>query len=343
MTPVASDERDAVRIAVLGAGAWGTALACVLSDRYAEVPLWVFEPDLAAEMADSRENRVYLPAIALPPPVRPTADLERALTGRTLVILVTPSHAFRRVLVAARAWLDPAAVVVSATKGIEAERGLTMSGVLREAAPERAERYAVLSGPSFAREVADRRPTAAVVAAPDRRIATAVQAALSGGPLRLYASTDPVGVEVCGAVKNVVAIAAGVVDGLELGTNARAALITRGLAEITRLAVTLGASAATCAGLAGMGDLILTCTGDLSRNRRVGRELARGETLSEILEGSRAVAEGVDTCRAVIRLAAKHAVDMPICRAVASVLFEGQPPRAAVQRLMQRELRFEGE
>jgi glycerol-3-phosphate dehydrogenase (NAD(P)+) len=204
-------------------------------------------------------------------------------------------------------------------------------------------RLAVLSGPSFAREVVNRRPTAVVAAADDPAVARRVQHALSGGPLRVYAGTDPLGVELGGAIKNVIAIAAGIVDGLALGTNARAALVTRGLAEMTRLGVAVGAEARTFAGLAGMGDLILTCTGDLSRNRTLGRKLAEGARPAEVLAGSRTVAEGVNACRSVRRLAERHSVEMPICEAVHRVLFEAQDAREAVEQLMSRDLRFEGE
>ncbi|MFB3820374.1 MAG: NAD(P)H-dependent glycerol-3-phosphate dehydrogenase [Candidatus Methylomirabilales bacterium] len=330
-------------LAVVGAGAWGTALASVLAERYRTVRLWVFEPDLAEQMARTRENAVYLPGVRLPEPVRPTSSLESALAGQRLVILVVPSHVFRGVLRQAREWLAPDALVVSATKGIEVDGLATMSGVMRELLADGPARQAVLSGPSFAREVAERRPTAVVAAAASAEVAVAAQTALSGGPLRIYANTDPVGVELCGAVKNVIAIAAGVVDGLGLGTNARAALVTRGLAEITRLGLALGGKAPTFAGLAGMGDLILTCTGDLSRNRRLGLDLARGGGLEELLGTSRSVAEGVNTCRAILRLAEKHEIEMPICRAVHRVLFEGERPREAVDRLMSRDLRFEAE
>jgi glycerol-3-phosphate dehydrogenase (NAD(P)+) len=329
--------------AVVGAGAWGTALASVLADRYADVSLWVFEPELAEEMTRTRENRVYLPGVPLPDAVRPTADLEAALAGRGLVVLVVPSHVFRGVLGKARPWLRPGVLLVSATKGLELPGLVTMSTVIADVLGGQSARVAVLSGPSFAREVAERRPTAVVAAAFDADIAVDAQAALSGGPLRIYASRDPVGAELCGAVKNVIAIAAGIVDGLGLGTNARAALVTRGLAEITRLGLAMGGAAATFAGLAGMGDLILTCTGDLSRNRRLGLELAAGKSLAELLAGSRSVAEGVNACRAILALAATHGIEMPISRAVHGVLFDGEQPRETVSRLMSRDLRFEGE
>jgi glycerol-3-phosphate dehydrogenase (NAD(P)+) len=331
-------------VAVVGAGAWGTSLAVILAGRYARVDLWAFEADLAAEMQRSRENAAYLPGVHLPPAVQPSASLDSTLGRQPLAIFVVPSHAFRGVLEQARPFLDPAAIAVSATKGIEVQNLSTMSRVMLDVLPPvHHPRLAVLSGPSFAREVVAGNPTAIVAAAKSAEVARTVQQAVSGKTLRIYASTDPLGVELAGAVKNVIAIAAGVVDGLGLGLNARAALITRGLAEIIRLGVAMGAQASTFAGLAGMGDLILTCTGDLSRNRRLGLALARGTPLADHLGASRAVAEGVNTCRSAVALAERHGVAMPICRAVHRVLFEGQEPREAVGQLMTRELRFEGE
>jgi glycerol-3-phosphate dehydrogenase (NAD(P)+) len=331
-------------VAVVGAGAWGTSLASILADRYETVGLWVYEADLAVEMVRTRENALYLPRVRLSERVRPTSSIEEAVHDAGLVLLVVPSHVFRGVAERLRPILAAGSLVVSATKGIEVESLRTMSQIMQAVlAGGRHADIAVMSGPSFAREVAERRPTAVVAAADDPAVARRVQHALSGGPLRVYAGTDRVGVELGGAIKNVVAIAAGVVDGLELGTNARAALITRGLAEMTRLGMAMGAAAGTFAGLAGMGDLILTCTGDLSRNRTFGRKLAAGSRPAELLAGSRTVAEGVNACRSVIRLAERHGIEMPICQAVHRVVFEGQDPRTAVERLMSRELRFEGE
>lgn len=331
-------------VGVIGAGAWGTALAVILAERYSRVLLWVFEAALAAEMERTRENALYLPGVRIPPAVHPTPSLETALAGERLAILVAPSHAFRTVLVQACPHLAPETLIVSATKGIEVQSLHTMSGIMQEVLPSvHHPCLAVLSGPSFAREVVAGRPTAIVAAAEEAEVARAVQRAVSGSALRVYAGTDPLGVELAGAVKNVIAIAAGVVDGLALGPNARAALLTRGLAEITRLGVAMGARATTFAGLAGMGDLILTCTSDLSRNRSLGLALARGTRLADHLASTRAVAEGVNTCRSVVALAERHAVEMPICRAVHRVLFEGQDPSQAVVQLMTRELRFEGE
>jgi glycerol-3-phosphate dehydrogenase (NAD(P)+) len=336
------DALDAV--AVVGAGAWGTGLACVLAERYREVTLWVYEADLAKDMARTRENALYLPGAHLPRTVRPTSSLDEAVRRKDLAIFVVPSHVFRGIVEQATPSLAAGVILVSATKGIEVKSLCTMSQIMREVlAPLHHPHLSVLSGPSFAREVVDRRPTAVVAAADDPAIARRVQHALSGGPLRVYAGTDRLGVELGGAIKNVIAIAAGIVDGLALGTNARAALVTRGLAEMTRLGVAMGAEARTFAGLAGMGDLILTCTGDLSRNRAFGRKLAEGARPADLLAGSRTVAEGVNACRSVRRLSERHAVEMPICDAVHRVLFEDQDPREAVEQLMSRDLRFEGE
>ncbi len=331
-------------LTIIGGGAWGTALAITLADRHPAVRLWVFEADLADQMRQARENGIYLPGVRIPHKVQVTSSLEAALAGASLVILVVPSHVFRSVLISARPHLHPEMVLISATKGIEVQSLSTMSGILEEVLPARPQAaLAVLSGPSFAREVAARQPTAVVAAARDSRVARWVQQALSGETLRVYAGTDPLGVELAGAIKNVIAIAAGVVDGLGLGLNARAGLITRGLAEMTRLGVAMGARPQTFAGLAGLGDLILTCTGDLSRNRSLGVALARGASLERQVSASRSVAEGVNTCRSVVALAERHAVDMPISRAVHRLLFHGQDPREAVVELMARELRFEDE
>ncbi|HSD50203.1 MAG TPA: NAD(P)H-dependent glycerol-3-phosphate dehydrogenase [Candidatus Methylomirabilis sp.] len=331
-------------VAIVGAGAWGTTLAVVLAERYAHVALWVYEGELASDMQRTRENAVYLPGVPIPSAVQPTVSLDAALAGSQLVIFVVPSHGFRDVLEGARHFLDPAAFAVSATKGIEVQSLSTMSQIMLDVLPPvHHSRLAVISGPSFAREVVAGHPTAIVASAKSAEVAQAIQQAVSAKTLRVYASTDPLGVELAGAVKNVIAIAAGVVDGLGLGLNARAALITRGLAEITRLGVAMGAQASTFAGLAGIGDLILTCTGDLSRNRRVGLALAKGTALADHLGASRDVAEGVNTCRCVVALATRHGVEMPICRAVHRVLFDGQDPRGAVGQLMTRELRFEAE
>lgn len=336
--------RQPERVAVVGAGAWGTTLATVLGDRIPRVSLWVYEAELAARMRESRENGVYLPGVRLSDAVEPTASLAEALAGAELVLFVVPSHVFRRVAEAAAPHLPAQVLIASATKGIEVETLSTMSEILLATLPPiHHSRIAVLAGPSFAAEVARRRPTAVVAAARRPEVAEELQRAVSGGPLRVYAGVDPLGVELAGAVKNVIAIAAGIVDGLDLGLNARAALISRGLAEMSRLGVSMGARAATFAGLAGTGDLILTATGDLSRNRRLGIALAGGKGLEELLAASKAVAEGVNSCRSVVRLSDRQGVEMPISRAVHRVLFEGQEPRGTVSQLMNRELRFEEE
>jgi len=328
-------------VAVVGAGAWGTALAVVLAARHPAVPLWVYEEDLARQMERTRENPVYLPGVRLPPAVHPTNALE-ALADRDLLLIVVPSHAFRAVLGRCREFVSPDALVVTATKGLEVGTLKTMSQVAQDVLPSSGHgRIAVLSGPSFAVEVAAGRPTALVGAATDVGIARVVQETVSGANLRVYAGTDPLGAEIGGAVKNVIAIAAGVADGLGLGPNARAALLTRGLAEMMRLGTALGARPRTLAGLAGMGDLILTCTGDLSRNRRLGLALAAGARLEEYLASSRSVAEGVNACRSTLILARAHDIEMPICQAVQQVLFEGQDPRRVVPQLMARDLKFE--
>ena len=327
--------------AVVGAGAWGTALAVVLAGRHPDVPLWVYEADLAGEMERTRENPVYLPGVRLPPAVRPTSSLA-SLTDRDLVLVVVPSHAFRSVLEQCREFLRPDALVVTATKGLEIGTLKTMSQVARDVLPSAGHgRIAVLSGPSFAQEVAAGRPTALVGAATDVGVARIVQQAVSSDSLRVYAGTDPLGAEVGGAVKNVIAIAAGVADGLGLGPNGRAALLTRGLAEMMRLGTALGARPRTLAGLAGMGDLILTSTSDLSRNRRLGLALAAGARLEEYLAGSRSVAEGVNACRSTLKLARLHGIEMPICQAVQQVLFDGEDPRRVVPQLMARDLKLE--
>lgn len=331
-------------VAVLGAGAWGTALAALAADGHAEVRLWARDADLAARIARDRENGPYLPGVPLPSNVRPTGNLAETLPGAGLVILAPPSHGFRQILTAALPSLDPRAILLSGTKGIEVESLLTMSGVMAQSLSRLADqRIAVLSGPSFAREVSQRLPTAVVAAAAEGAVAAAIQEWLSRPSFRVYAATDVLGVELGGAIKNVIAIAAGIVDGLGLGSNARAALITRGLAEMARLGAAMGARRETLAGLAGMGDLFLTCTGDLSRNRGLGVELAKGAPLSEVLRATRTVAEGVNTARAAAALARRHGVEMPICQKVREILFEGKAARDAVLELMGRDLKFEEE
>jgi glycerol-3-phosphate dehydrogenase (NAD(P)+) len=330
-------------IAVLGAGSFGTCLA-VLAAREHEVVLWARDPEIAAAIARDRRNPRYLKDIELPRNVRATHDLGEALHGREIVICAIPSHGVRDVLSAAAKLLEPEAILVSTVKGIEVATGMTMDRVLEEVLGTAfSPRLVFLSGPSFAREVAERKPTAVTLACREEAYAITVQTALSCPWFRCYTHDDVIGVEVGGAIKNVVAIAVGMCDGLGKGLNARAGIMTRGLREITRLGVALGANPLTFLGLSGMGDLILTCTGDLSRNRQVGLELAKGRPLAEIVEGMSQVAEGVRTTHAVCELAQRLGVEMPISLAVRAVLQGAVNPEEAGQMLMMRQLRAESE
>ena len=330
------------RLAIIGGGSWGTALSIALAGRFESVRLWVYEADLAERIAATRENDVFLPGFPLPANVSATSELAAALEDADVVLSVMPSRHVRRVFREMLPHLAPGMCFVSATKGIESGTLLRMSQVVREVAGERfASRVAVLSGPTFAREVARGEPAAVVVASDDRALAESVQRAFSGPAFRLYTNDDPAGVELGAALKNVIAIAAGVCQGLGLGSNTMAALITRGLAEITRLAVAVGSKPLTLAGLAGLGDLVLTCTGELSRNRYVGIELAKGRTLADIVGSMRMVAEGVETTSAAMDLAARHGVEMPITGQVQAVLRDGKPPREALRELMERTLKGE--
>jgi len=331
-----------MKLTILGGGSWGTALAIVLAPRFESVRLWVFEQDLAARMTTTRENDVYLPGLLLPANVEVIHDLAASLADAEIVLGVVPSKFARGLWQQALPYLDPQATFVSATKGIEAGTLMRMSEVMADVIRARFEpKLAVLSGPTFAREIAKGEPAALVVVSFDPAIAVDVQKAFAGPTFRLYANSDPVGVELGGALKNVIAIAAGVVQGLGLGNNTLAALITRGLAEITRLAVAMGGHPKTLAGLAGLGDLVLTCTGDLSRNRRVGVELARGKSLTEITESTPMVAEGVETCGSAVALGAKFGVDLPIMQQMHEVLHLGKDPRDALRYLMERSLKNE--
>jgi len=329
------------RVAVLGGGSWGTALARHAALNGVEVRLWVHSEPLALRISASRENDRYLPGFPLPAGVTVTSSLAEACAGARTLLLAVPSRHCREVLQGARDHIAPGARVISASKGIEQVTLLRVSEVIEGVlGRERISDVAALSGPSFAREVASGRPTA-IVAAGSLRAAEEAQRLVAGRNLRIYTSPDLVGVEVGGALKNVVAIAAGVVAGLELGPNTMAALITRGLAEITRLACSLGAQGATLSGLAGVGDLILTCTGAQSRNFQVGLLLGRGRRLPEILGGMTMVAEGVDTARSVGDLGRRHRVSMPISEQVGRVLFESMPPEEAIRELLDRPQRPE--
>jgi glycerol-3-phosphate dehydrogenase (NAD(P)+) len=327
-----------VTVAVLGAGSWGTALADCLARNGHETTLWAWEQEVAAAVASERRNEAYLPGVELDPSLRATPDKGEALAGAEFVVSVSPSHVVRDVMGSAAEFLAPGAVLVSASKGLELSTGRRMSEVLEEVVGSvAASGCVVLSGPSFAAELARRLPTAVTLASRNEENAVRVQALFQNEHFRLYTQGDVVGTELGGSLKNVIAIAAGISDGLGLGNNARAALLTRSLAELGRLTERLGGDPATLAGLAGVGDLILTCTGDLSRNRRVGLELGAGRSLEEILGGMRSVAEGVRTTRAAVELAATHGVEMPIASAVYSVLYEGTDPRHALASLMARE------
>ncbi|AUX47116.1 glycerol-3-phosphate dehydrogenase [Sorangium cellulosum] len=326
-------------VAVIGAGAWGTALAKLLADKGNPTALWAHRGDLAEQIGRDRQNHRYLPGVELPASLRATGDLEDALRGAELVVVVVPSHALREVIREAGRHIPPDALVCSATKGIENDSLMLMSEVLvDELGPEIEPRLSYLSGPSFAREVAAGQPTTVVVAGRSQRETHEVQRMLATDRFRVYSSDDVVGVEVGGALKNVVAIAAGICDGLGLGHNARAGLITRGLAEIGRMAAAKGANPLTLAGLSGMGDLVLTCTGELSRNRTVGLEMGRGRKLEDILAGLGHVAEGVRTAKSAYDLASKLGVVAPISVEVYRMLYEAKPPPQAVVDLMTRAL-----
>lgn len=329
-------------VAVVGAGSWGTTLANLLAGKGETVRLWSYEEDVTAVIREEGRNAVYLPDIDLADGLMATSDLAEAVDGAGVVVSVSPSQHVRTVMSGAADAIDPDALLVSASKGIETRTLETMAEVLEEALPRlRARRFCFLSGPSFATEVARGYPTAVTVASRDADAALAAQALFQTGYFRVYTSHDVTGVELGGALKNVIALAAGMVAGLGFGHNSMAALITRGLTELTRLALALGASERTLAGLSGMGDLILTCTGDLSRNRSVGYELGKGRKLDDVLSSMRMVAEGVETTRATYDLARREGIEMPIVDQVHAVLFDGRDPREAVRSLMMREPKAE--
>ncbi len=332
----------AEKIGVIGAGAWGTALAMLLADKGHDVTLWMYENDLAEETQRVRENRVYLPGFKLPAPIRVTSSLEAAAAAKTVIVSVAPSHTVRSVAKQFAPFLSPDAIIVSASKGIEIETLMPLSEVFKDVlAKEFHHRLCFLSGPSFAKEVAQKMPTAVAAAAYDRAVARKTQEVFSNASFRVYTNPDVIGVELAGSLKNVVAIAAGVLEGMGYGYNTMAALLTRGLAEMARLGTAMGGLPQTFSGLAGMGDLVLTCTGGLSRNRTLGARLGKGEKLADILGGLRTVAEGVKTARAARDLAAKYQVSMPIVDEVYQLLYEGKDPKQAVRDLMARELKAE--
>ncbi len=333
---------DSIKIAVVGAGSWGTALAYLLADKGHHVELWVYERQVKEQIEKYRENKVFLPGVVLPENLTPVNDIGVAVAGKPVVLIVVPSHVMRDVSSGMAPHISPGCIVVSASKGIENRTHLTMSGVLRETLPTvDQDRLAVLSGPSFAKEVAVKSPTAVTVASRSLDCAKKIQHVFATDYFRVYTNEDMVGVELGGSVKNVIAIAAGIIDGLGLGLNTRAALITRGLTEIRRLGLKLGANPRTFTGLAGVGDLVLTCTGTLSRNHTVGKQLGRGHTLNEILDQMQMVAEGVKTAKSVYNLSRKLAVEMPICHAVYKILYEDLKPAQALFQLMTRNLKSE--
>jgi glycerol-3-phosphate dehydrogenase (NAD(P)+) len=327
-------------VAVIGAGSWGTALAQLLGDKGVSVRLWIREPEVYADLERDRINHTFLPGVRLSSRLSFTREFPEALHEAAVVLMAVPSHVFRSTLKALKPHWPPDGTLLSATKGMEIDSLLTMDGVTREelgaAVP-----YAVLSGPSFAREVAQRQPTAVTLASRWREVARQLQKLFSAPYFRIYTSHDVTGAELGGALKNIFAIGTGILAGMGLGENPRAAVITRGVAEMTRLGTRLGANPMTLTGLAGLGDLVLTCTGAQSRNFQVGVKLGQGETVSQILEGMAMVAEGVKTCRAVYFLAQDLGVDMPIVTAVYKILYEGLAPKEAVKTLMTRELKDE--
>ena len=326
-------------ITVLGAGAWGTTLANLLARKGEAVRIWAYEPDVVESINRTRENPLFLPGVRLDRSLAACADLRDAVASASVVVSAAPSHAVRAVLGGVAGSVAPGTLVVSATKGIETDTLALMSEVAAQCLP--AARFAVLSGPSFAFEVCQDQPTAVVAAAGDSTTAREAQQIFATPTFRVYSGLDVIGVELGGALKNVIAIAAGVLEGLGLGHNPRAALITRGLAEITRLGVAMGADPLTFSGLAGMGDLVLTTTGSLSRNRALGVALARGETLDDHRATHRSVAEGANTALAGAALGSRMGVELPIVEKVCEILFGGKLARDAVTELMSRELKSE--
>ncbi len=328
-----------MRVTVVGAGAWGTALASLLARKGEDVVLWAYEPEVVEAIAARHVNDVFLPGAPLPPALRATSDLAGAVADAEVVVAASPSHAMRAVMRQAAPATRSDALLVSAAKGLEADGQKRMTEVVGEVLPDRA--VVALSGPTFAREVYAQQPTACTAASTDLGSAQRVQRVFSTPVFRVYTSDDVIGVELAGALKNVIALAAGILEGLGLGHNTMAALITRGLAEITRLGVALGARPITFAGLSGMGDLVLTATGPESRNRSLGVELGRGASLQQVMAARRTVAEGVGTARAAVALGERAGVELPITREIARVLFEGKPPRQAIADLMERTLKSE--
>jgi glycerol-3-phosphate dehydrogenase (NAD(P)+) len=331
-----------LKLAVVGAGSWGTAIADLLAGKGYPVSLWAFEKEVKDHIQKFRENKIFLPNHQLSPHISVSNDLSKVVSGKNLVVIVVPSHVMRSVAKKMAGHLSDNIILISASKGIEQKTHLTMSGVIKENIPSvHADHLAVISGPSFAKEVAQKIPTSVTVACKNPEIAALVQHLFATPYFRVYRSEDIVGIELGGSVKNVIAIAAGISDGLGLGLNTRAALITRGMTEIRRLGLNLGANPRTFTGLAGFGDLVLTCTGNLSRNYTVGIKLGKGQKLQQILAEMRMVAEGVKTAKSVYNFSRKLGVEMPICHEVYRILYEDLAPKKAVYRLMTRTLKEE--
>ena len=331
-----------IKIGVVGAGSWGTALANLMASKGFAIDLWVFEKEVISQIRDSGQNKFFLPGIKLSSNLAPHHDLAKVVSGKDLILVVVPSHVMRDIMLKMASHVSEEAIIASASKGIENKTHLTMTGILQETLPQiPAEHLAVISGPSFAQEVAQNLPTVVTAASKSLEIAVLVQQVMVTPHFRVYTSDDVIGVELGGSLKNVIAIAAGVIDGLNLGLNTRAALITRGMTEIRRLGLKLGANPRTFTGLAGYGDLILTCTGDLSRNHTVGKKIGEGQKVVDILGEMRMVAEGVKTAKSVYNLSRKLGVEMPISHEMYRILYEDLDPKEAVYRLMTRDLKQE--
>ncbi|MDM8551230.1 NAD(P)H-dependent glycerol-3-phosphate dehydrogenase [Desulfobacterales bacterium HSG2] len=331
-----------IKIGVVGAGSWGTALADLLGKKGFKADFWVFEKEVRDQIEHDRENKVFLPGFSLSENLFPSNDIAEVVSDKDIVLIVVPSHVMRETAMKIAGHVSKDTIIVSASKGIENKTRLTMTDVLAETLPDiPGNRFAVLSGPSFAKEVAKHFPTVVTVASRDKETAGFVQQVFAMPFFRVYTNDDVIGVELGGSVKNVIAIAAGIIDGLGMGLNTRAALITRGLTEIRRLGLKLGAEPRTFSGLAGIGDLVLTCTGDLSRNHTVGKKIGEGMKLKEILSEMRMVAEGVKTAKSVYNLSRKLDVEMPISHETYHILYDDVSPKEAVYRLMTRDLKHE--
>jgi glycerol-3-phosphate dehydrogenase (NAD(P)+) len=335
-------KRENLRIGVVGAGSWGTALAKLLADKGFALDLWVFEPEVREQIEKDRENKDFLPGFILPEIISPTNDIEIAVKNKDLVLIVVPSHCMRDMAGRMKPFISPDTILVTASKGIENNTHMVMSQILEEILeflPR--EHIAVLSGPSFAKEVANKVPTVVASASLSREVAEYVQQIFACSTFRVYVNDDPIGTQIGGAMKNVIAIAAGICDGMKMGLNPRAALITRGLTEMNRVGTRMGADPLTLSGLAGVGDLLLTCTGELSRNYTLGKQIGEGKKLEDIISEMKMVAEGVKTTRSVYNLSKKLNIDLPICNEIYAVLFENLSIDETIDRLMNRSLKHE--